>query len=132
MKTLLKKTLCTLLCLAIIGNAACTTTYIVDASAGAVAEHSIKAGDKVELQFADYTSTEVTVTAIDDDGISGTDTDGNPVTADYDELNSVVFTGIDGGKTAKNAGKAVGIAALAVVVAGAMAATAMSGAMVPQ
>lgn len=120
MKNFYQTILCALLCLAIVGNAACTSMYTIDASAATVAEHSIKHGDKVHLRFADLTQKTITVTAVDESGISGHDTHGDEVTARYEELDAVIFEGIDGGKTAKNAGKAVGVAALIAVVVAAV------------
>lgn len=120
MRNLCKNTLCALLCLAIVGNAACTSTYTIAPSAGAVEEHSIKAGDEVELRFVDHTMRAITVTGVDENGISGIDSNGDTVTAEYSELDSVIFESVDGGKTAKNAGKAVGIAALVAVVVAAI------------
>ena len=120
MNNFFRNILCALLCLAIVGNAACTSMYTIDASAGAIEEHSIKPGDEVQLRFADHTLKAVTVTAVDETGITGTDGNGDTVTARYDELDAVIFSSVDGGKTAKNAGKAVGIAALVAVVVAAM------------
>ena len=120
MKNLFKNTLFALLCLAIVGNSACTSTRTFAASPEAVEHHSIKAGDEVQLRFTDHTMTAITVTAVDENGISGIDSNGQELTAAYDDLDSVVYTSVDGRKTAKNAGKAVGIAALVAVVVAAV------------
>lgn len=124
-----RNALCALLCLAIVGNAACTSMYTIDGSAGAVEEHSIKPGDEVQLRYADHTMKAIKVTAVDETGIAGTDINGDSVAARYEELDAVIFKSIDGGKTAKNAGKAVGIAALVAVVVAATGIAALGDAM---
>ena len=118
MRSLLKNTLIALLCLAIAGNAACTSMHTIDATAGAVEEQSIEPGDKVELRYKDYSAQTITVSAIGETGISGTTDAGETITAEYEELESVMFSAIDGRKTAKNTAKAVGMAALYAIVAG--------------
>lgn len=118
MKSLLKNTLVALLCLAVAGNAACTSMHTIDATAGAVQEQSIKPGDKVELRYKDYSTKTIKVSAVDQTGISGTTDAGETITADFEELESVTFSAIDGRKTAKNTAKAVGMAALYAIAAG--------------
>ena len=122
----LKSALCLLLCLAIAGNAACTTTHSIDATAGSIEQYNVGPGDEVELRFQDNSVKAVTVVTVDETGISGVDEQGETVNANYDDLKSVKFTAVDGCKTAKNTAKAVGIVAIVAVVAGAMAAAALT------
>ena len=126
MKNLLRITLFGLLCLAIVGNSACTSTHTIAANPGAVEQHNIKAGDEVQLRFADHTMQAITVTEVDENGISGVDSNGKAITAAYKDLDSVVFTSVDGGKTARNAGKAVGFVALVAVVVAAVGVATLS------
>ena len=117
MKTLPHQTLCAFLCLVIIGNAACTSMQTIDATPGTVAEHNIEPGDQLTLYFADNSHKEIAVTEVSESSITGTDSDGQQVIADYDELVTMSFKEIDGSKTAK----AVGIVALGVLVVSAAA-----------
>ena len=127
MKALIKNTLYALLCLAIVGNAACTSMQTIDGTANAVQEETIKPGDEVILLYVDGSITEITVTSVTESDITGVDMNGDTITAAYADVETVSFTAVDGGKTAKNTAKAVGFVALIAIVAGAAAVSAMDG-----
>jgi hypothetical protein len=124
MTTLFRQTLFILLCIAMMGNTACTSMQTVHASEQAVTASKIRVGDKVTLNYTDGSSEQIKVTDIGVEEISGTADDGRLIVANYDEVISLDHKEIE---VLKTAGAAVGVVALgAILVAGAAAGTAIA------
>ena len=121
MRTLRQQMIFATLVLSIIGNAACTSIQTINASPGALHEHSVEPGDNVTLYFVDNTKKQITVTEVGESSIKGTDSNGLEVTVKYDALVAIQFEKFDGTETAKNTGKALGVVVAGALILGALA-----------
>ena len=124
MTTLFRQSFFALLCIAMIGNTACTSMQTVHASEQAVTASKIHAGDKVTLNYTDGSSEQIKVTDIGPEEISGTADDGRLIVADYDDVISLDHKEVE---VIKTAGAIVGVTVLgAILIAGAAAGAAIA------
>ena len=112
-----------MLCMALVGNVACSTTVQrFKPSQAVLSHHGIAEGDTVLLRYLDdiggtnrvsSSSEEIKVTSISKIGISGTSEDGEPVAANYDELFQIEVGKSGANKTVARAGFIAACIALA-------------------
>lgn len=126
MQTTFRKAPIAMLCVAIFGNAACTSMARIDATPAALEANDIEPGDRVTLVFNTGFQEDVTIETIDDSGIRGTREDGRPVTAGFGEIWKIEARKFDGRKTAVNAGKGFLYAIVGIAYVGAMTAEALA------
>ncbi len=118
MKTFSQQALIAILCMAIIGNTACTSTQTIHASQQAITASKIHAGDKVTLNYTDGSDERIKVVNIGAEDISGTADDGRMIIANYDDIVSMDHKEVE---VIKSAGAAVGLVALGAILVGAAA-----------
>ena len=128
MQTPFRRALAAIVCVAVLGNTACTSMATIDATPEAVAANDITPGDSVKLVFKSGQRQDITVTTISQSSIAGTTDKGHPVTAAFSDIRVIKSRKFDGRKTANNTAKGVGYAVLGMLIVGAAAAEAMAGA----
>lgn len=87
------------LCVAIVGNSACsTTTYRIGPSAAAMKHYGVGRGDVVLVRYANSNdarssrrSEQVRITGVNHSGISGIGENGEAVNAGYDEIFEIEY-----------------------------------------